>query len=136
MIGYRELKAIRGAMQQVADGSYQRQVAQPVWVAEGVTDEQMDAYKQAIKETYESGYSEFEFAGKKYAVSFVKEDKTVSIKPTVSGKVDVLVGGKSVRSFNEARQARVYAAQLTEMKKSEPKASFNTSLITSVTEIS
>lgn len=47
----------------------------------------------------------------------VQETRGVSIKPGIYGKTDVLLDGQVQRSFNEVRQARVFAAHLENAQK-------------------
>jgi hypothetical protein len=53
--------------------------------------------------------------------SKVQENTGVSIKPGIYGKTDVLLNGQVQRSFNEVRQARVFAAHLDNAQKSQSK---------------
>jgi hypothetical protein len=49
----------------------------------------------------------------------VQEKAGVSIKPGIYGKTDVLLDGQVQRSFNEVRQARVFAAHLENAQKNQ-----------------
>lgn len=51
----------------------------------------------------------------------VQETRGVSIKPGIYGKTDVLLDGQVQRSFNEVRQARVFAAHLENSEKQKSK---------------
>jgi hypothetical protein len=51
--------------------------------------------------------------------STVQETGVVSIKPGIYGKTNVLLDGQVQRSFNEVRQARVFATHLENSVKSK-----------------
>ena len=133
MIGAEELKNIREAMQMVSEGKTleKKTPSTPSWIPESIDDK--NTFVQCVKEAYESGAKTFEYSDITYTVEFVKEDRTVSVKPGLYGKTNVLVGSRVIKSFTETRKARVYSAYLQEHVKNMQKPAFDMQLVKSVT---
>lgn len=130
MIGTEELRKIREAMQMVSEGKIVEKKNGPSWMPESVEDK--DTFIQSIKEAYEAGKNMFSYGDVSYSVEFFKEDRTVSVKPGVFGKTNVLLGESVLKSFAESRQARVYATYIQEHVKTMAKTPFSVSLVKSV----
>lgn len=130
MISLEEKRAMQEALGMVARGEkYVPKNKELAWLPEQVSAEERDTFTQAVKEAYESDASEFQYDGKTFSASFVKEDKTIRMKSGFGGKIGVYLGEQMVKSFADTRQAKVYMTYLESATKNESKKPFSIKLI-------
>ena len=136
MIGYKERNSVKEALTQMASGTEFKKVNKELsWVPSSIAEDKVDMFVQSVMEAYKSGASEISFDDAKFEVKFVKENKTVSIKPGLYGKTNVLLGEQVYKSFTEVRQAKVFAVQLEHASKNAAKPKFKNTFVESVTEL-
>jgi hypothetical protein len=136
MISYKERNYIKEALAQISSGEKFVRVDKTLaWVPSDITEDKVQAFISAVEQTYVAEQAEFEFDSSKFEVSFVKENKRVSVKPGLYGKTNVLLGEQVYKSFTEVRQAKVFAVQLEYASKNAKKPDFNKSMVESLKKI-
>ena len=124
------------AVEQIKNGEKFTKVDRDLaWVPSNITEEHVEPFLEAVKSTYESDSTEFEFAGQKFEVEFVPERKDLRLKPGFNGRTDVMLNEQIIRSFNEVRQAKVFYTHLEHKIKNDPKKPFEKTLVKKVTSI-
>lgn len=133
----RDLGHIRAALDDMAEGKVKVSGLKDSikWIPSDVSEEDASKFVSSIKESYDNGTDTVKFSDKEYKIQYVKEDKTISIKPGIYGKTSVLLGEQVVKTFTDARQARVFAIHLEKSEKQKQKPKFQTSLVKSITSV-
>lgn len=132
MISLEEKKAMQEALGMVSRGEkYVRPTK--TWIPQEISESEAPLFTQVVKEAYESDATEVVFNGETYAVSFVKENKEISMKPSFNGSVGVYLGEQLVKSLPDTRQAKVFMTYMQKSVQEQAKPSFNTKLIEKVT---